>query len=198
MCIRDRTSRWQRLLTRSVSLERALFHTDGQSQHIVPIQAKYGAAVAVESLDEEHCFVLECTCAPEVLTLSTVIQEFSLVTYSQYLHQCTQAQDQARHSRPAVSQNETIPAATTLLPVTPVSEKAVAELGQFKRELQTKTSFSELSAPLQALLKRFSERYSLSSPAQQLISSAQQLISRVLFVLKFLSLIHISEPTRPY
>lgn len=90
------TSRWQQLLVNDVNQSRTLFHTDGQADKLVQIQAQYGDKIRVESLDEEHLFVLECI--PHIgdaLSLSDVMSAFELVTYRQYIQQCTSAQLEA-------------------------------------------------------------------------------------------------------
>ena len=41
------------------NLDKRLFHTDGQTQHIVPMQTRYGTGSSVETFTEEHLFTLE-------------------------------------------------------------------------------------------------------------------------------------------
>lgn len=88
------TSRWGRLATAALDLDMRLFHTDGQSQHILPIQARYGARLRVETLTEEHVFTLSS--ADPGLEVSQVIAEYGLVELDAYLARCTRAQDEAR------------------------------------------------------------------------------------------------------
>lgn len=73
-----------------------LFHTDGQADKIVRIQAKYGSQVLIESLCEEHLFVI----APleSSIAINTIVDEFELVPYTEYIKQCTTAQAQKRLS----------------------------------------------------------------------------------------------------
>ena len=71
------TSRWGRLATADLDLDMRLFHTDGQSQHILPIQARYGTRLKVETLTEEHIFTLSS--ADPGLEVAEVIAEFGLI-----------------------------------------------------------------------------------------------------------------------
>ena len=72
-----------------------LFHTDGQADKIVRIQAKYGSEVLIESLCEEHLFVINCEGS---IPINTIVDEFELVPYTEYIKQCTTAQAQKRLS----------------------------------------------------------------------------------------------------
>src|SRR6266542_3066464 len=53
------TSRWGRLAAYDLDLDKRLFHTDGQHQQIVPMQARYGSRLRIESHTEEHLFTIE-------------------------------------------------------------------------------------------------------------------------------------------
>lgn len=84
------TSRWSRIATAELDLDKRLFHTDGQAQHILPIQTRYGLSVSLETFTEEHLFTLE-SCNPD-LSVDDIKAEFNLVEYKDYLARCTQAQ----------------------------------------------------------------------------------------------------------
>jgi predicted amidohydrolase len=88
------TSRWGRLATAALDIDMRLFHTDGQSQHILPIQTRYGARLKVETFTEEHIFTLSST--DPSLEVDQVIAEYGLVEFNTYLARCTRAQDEAR------------------------------------------------------------------------------------------------------
>ena len=88
------TSRWGRLAICDVDLDKRLFHTDDQAQHILQIQTRYGARVRVETLTEEHLFTLEST--DPSLDIEDVVREFGLVEYQNYIARCTRAQQAAR------------------------------------------------------------------------------------------------------
>ena len=77
-----------------------LFHTDGQADKIIRIQAKYGSEVLIESLCEEHLFVISCEGA---IVINTIVDEFELVPYTEYIKQCTTAQAQKRLSAEQVA-----------------------------------------------------------------------------------------------
>jgi predicted amidohydrolase len=93
------TSRWSQLALAELDLDKRLFHTDGQAQHILAMQARYGSAIRVESFSEEHVFTLESR--DPALSLDEVIAAFGLVEYEAYIARCTAAQQEAR--RPLAS-----------------------------------------------------------------------------------------------
>jgi predicted amidohydrolase len=88
------TTRWGRLAVCDLDLDRRLFHTDGQYDKILALQARYGARVRVETLGEEHLFTLECL--DPALTPDAVIAEFGLTEYADYIEDCTRVQQQTR------------------------------------------------------------------------------------------------------
>jgi predicted amidohydrolase len=88
------SSRWGRLAIGELDLGQRIFHTDGQAQHILGIQRRYGSRVRVGSLTEEHLFTLESN-DPD-LTPDQVAAEFGLVDYETYIARCSAVQDQAR------------------------------------------------------------------------------------------------------
>ncbi len=88
------SSRWDRLALHTLNLDKRLFHTDGQMQHILPIRERYGARLRLEAFTEEHLFTLESL--DPALSLQEVIAEFGLVEYRAYIARCTTAQQQAR------------------------------------------------------------------------------------------------------
>jgi beta-ureidopropionase len=99
--IMAQTSRWGRLATYDLNLDKRLFHTDGQHQQIVPMQAKYGGRIRVESYTEEHLFTLE-SLDPD-LAVDEVIRDFKLVEYKSFLDRCAKVQmaAQPRIAEPA-------------------------------------------------------------------------------------------------
>jgi hypothetical protein len=88
------TSRWGRLAAAALDLDMRLFHTDGQSQHILPIQARYGTRLKIETLTEEHIFTLSS--ADPGLEVAGVSAEYGLTELDAYLARCTRAQEDAR------------------------------------------------------------------------------------------------------
>jgi predicted amidohydrolase len=81
------TSRWSRIAFCEMNLDRAVFHTDLQMEKIQKIQQKYGSAIKVRTYTEEHLFILENEVDGK--TIQDIIQEFDLVTYSDYIARCT-------------------------------------------------------------------------------------------------------------
>jgi predicted amidohydrolase len=88
------TSRWSRLAVHRLSLDKRVFHTDQQAHLLLPIQARYGDRIRLDSLTEEHLFTIE-SLAPD-LEVDQVIREFGLVDYRAYLDRCERSQDRAR------------------------------------------------------------------------------------------------------
>jgi hypothetical protein len=88
------TSRWGRLATCDLNLDKQIFHTDGQMQHILPIQTRYGPRVRLETFTEEHLFTLESN--DPTLSVADIVAAFGLVNYSDYVARCTAAQVQMR------------------------------------------------------------------------------------------------------
>lgn len=88
------TSRWGRIAVADLDLDKRLFHTDGQMQHILPIQTRYGSRVSVETLGEEHMFTLSSS--DDTLSVDEIIAEFGLVEYGDYVARCTRAQASTR------------------------------------------------------------------------------------------------------
>jgi beta-ureidopropionase len=95
------TSRWGRVTTADINLDKRWFHTDGQMHKILQIQERYGRRVRVETYGEEHIFTLE-SLDPE-LSEDEVVEAFGLVDYDDYVTRCTTAQQKSvrESSRPA-------------------------------------------------------------------------------------------------
>ena len=88
------SSRWNHLASHNLNLDKRLFHTDGQMQQILPIQARYGQRIRLEAFTDEHLFTLESN-DPE-LPVEQIIEEFGLVDYESFLALCTAVQERAR------------------------------------------------------------------------------------------------------
>ncbi len=86
------TSRWSRVICCDLNLDRAIFHTDNQMQKIAEIQKKYGNTVVVKTFTEEHLILIENNIPGK--TIADVAQEFNLITYKNYIRQCTQFRQQ--------------------------------------------------------------------------------------------------------
>ena len=88
------TSRWGRLATCDLNLDKRLFHTDLQADKLLAIQTHYGQRIRLETFTEEHLFTLESQ--DPNLSLDEVVAEFGLVDYQTYIDRCTMVQGQAR------------------------------------------------------------------------------------------------------
>jgi predicted amidohydrolase len=89
------TSRWGRLTSWEMDLDKRWFHTDGQGEKIVAVQTRYGARVRVETLGEEHMFSIESR--DPTLDADEIVTSLGLVEYADYIARCTSAQQ--RHRR---------------------------------------------------------------------------------------------------
>jgi predicted amidohydrolase len=90
------TSRWGRIATCDLNLDKRLFHTDLQSGKLLAIQTRYGERICLETFTEEHLFTLESS-DPD-LSIDQVIAEFGLVDYQSYINRCTTVREQAQVS----------------------------------------------------------------------------------------------------
>ncbi len=88
------TSRWNRLLVSDLNLDRMLFHTDRQMGKIKEIQLKYGDKVVIRTYTEEHLLLLENLVAGK--SVEDIAKEFGLVSYSEYIYECTSTQKSHR------------------------------------------------------------------------------------------------------
>lgn len=86
------TSRWSRVVCCDLNLDRGLFHTDKQMDQIAEIQKKYGSNVIVKTFTEEHLIIIENNLPGK--SISDIAQEFNLVSYKDYIRQCTKYRDQ--------------------------------------------------------------------------------------------------------
>ena len=77
-----------------LNLDKRLFHTDGHYDRLLPILARYGKRVRIETLTEEHLFTLESS-DPE-LDVEAIIAEFGLTEFDTFIGRCTEAQQAAR------------------------------------------------------------------------------------------------------
>ncbi|MBA3518298.1 MAG: carbon-nitrogen hydrolase family protein [Rhizobiales bacterium] len=84
------TSRWGRVATADINVDKRWFHTDGQMQAILAIQDHYGKRVRIETYGEEHIFTVES--ADPGLGEQEIVERFALVDYDTYVARCTAAQ----------------------------------------------------------------------------------------------------------
>jgi beta-ureidopropionase len=99
------TSRWSRIVTHRLGLDKRVFHTDLQAHLIMPIQARYGEDIRVESFTEEHIFTIE-SLSPDV-EVDDIVREFGLVDLHRYIERCDRRQTAARQIRDVPAPVET-------------------------------------------------------------------------------------------
>ncbi len=92
------TSRWGRLTSWDMDMDKRWFHTDGQAEKIVAVQARYGERVRVETLGEEHMFSIESR--DRSLEADEIIAALELVEYADYIARCTSAQKSHQRHEP--------------------------------------------------------------------------------------------------
>lgn len=85
------TSRWSRVACCDLNFDRVLCHTDGQMGRVAEIQARYGTGVQVKTFTEEHLMLVE-NFLPD-RTIQDIVQEFGLVSYQDYIAECTRFRD---------------------------------------------------------------------------------------------------------
>lgn len=90
------TSRWSRVVFWNLNLDREIYHTDQQMQTVAEIQKKYGDRVPVKTLTEEHLMLIENDLPGK--SVADIAQEFDLVTYKDYIQQCTRFRDHSLDS----------------------------------------------------------------------------------------------------
>jgi len=96
------TSRWGRLITRDIDMDKRWFHTDNQAEKIVAAQTRYGERIGVETFGEEHVFSIE-GCDP-TLDADELIRALGLVEYDEYIARCTRAQKRHRRASGPVAE----------------------------------------------------------------------------------------------
>jgi predicted amidohydrolase len=92
------TSRWGRIATLDLNLEKQLFHTDCHAHLLLPMQERYGDRVRIETFTEEHLFTLE-SLDPQ-LSIGDIVSEFGLTDYLAYIDRSARKQEAARSNRP--------------------------------------------------------------------------------------------------
>ncbi len=88
------TSRWNRLASCDLNLDKRLFHTDGQADRLLAIQAQYGRRVQIETFTEEHLFTISSL--DPALSEAEIIAQYGLTDYQAFVSRSTAAQERAR------------------------------------------------------------------------------------------------------
>ena len=88
------TSKFHRLASETIDLEKRAFHIDDQVAKLHAIQMKYGSRVSAVAFSEEHVFTLESN--DPALPLAALIAEFGLETFRAYHQRAERTQDAHR------------------------------------------------------------------------------------------------------
>jgi predicted amidohydrolase len=83
----SQTSRWHRLASWDMPLQRALCHTDHQPLVLQQLQRDGGRNVRVTAFTEEHVFLVEVL--DSSLDLRSLLERHNVVTYSDYIARCS-------------------------------------------------------------------------------------------------------------
>ena len=96
------TARGNPLGTFDVNLDQRMFHTDFHLDKIMPLIERHGADLRLVSHTEEHVFTLE-SLHPK-LDIDTVIEEFGLMEFHDYIARCEKACDELRPATPTANE----------------------------------------------------------------------------------------------
>lgn len=91
------TSRWTGWTSRTIDLEKEIFHTDYQNDKLLDIQCKLGSKVSIESFSQENIFTLESN--DDEWPVEKIIKEFNLVTFREYYKKSEALQNEAKMNR---------------------------------------------------------------------------------------------------
>ncbi|HVC35109.1 MAG TPA: carbon-nitrogen hydrolase family protein [Chloroflexota bacterium] len=88
------TSRFSRLATLEIDLEKQVFHTDQNASKLLDMTTRLGRRVTMETFTEEHVFTVQSN--DQSLSVADIIKEFGLEPFRAYHARAEQVQDQAR------------------------------------------------------------------------------------------------------
>lgn len=88
------TSRFSRLVSAEIDLEKKVFHTDQNAARLLELTTHFGQRISVESFTEEHIFTLQSN-DPSV-SVEQIEGEFGLEPFREYHRRAEEAQDEAR------------------------------------------------------------------------------------------------------
>lgn len=90
------TSRWHRLATVTIDLEKELFHTDEHEAKILQIQREMGSQVTIQAFSEEHMFTLESH--DEGWPVSRIKEHYGLENFRDYHARASSVQELQRQT----------------------------------------------------------------------------------------------------
>lgn len=99
------TSRFSRLATAEIDLEKRVFHTDDNASRLLALTTELGRRVSIETFSEEHIFTLQSN--DPALSVEEIIQQFRLEPFRAYHERAKRVQDQARAAMLASSETVT-------------------------------------------------------------------------------------------
>lgn len=89
------TSRFSRLVTQEIDLEKMIFHTDRNAEKLLDLDQQLGARATVHTMSEEHVFTLESN--DPRLAAADIARQFGLEPFRAYHARAEQVQNKARH-----------------------------------------------------------------------------------------------------
>ncbi|MGO4495745.1 carbon-nitrogen hydrolase family protein [Paenibacillus sp. 2RAB27] len=76
------TSKWVRWTSKTIDLDKQIFHIDNQYNKLLEIQGRLGSKVAIESFSQENIFTIESH--DQEWSMARIQAEFKLETYREY------------------------------------------------------------------------------------------------------------------
>ena len=88
------TSRWSGWASKTIDLDKEIFHTDYQNDKLLDIQRKLGSKVSIESFSQENIFTLESNDCE--WPLERIKNEFNLISFREYHRKSEVLQNEAK------------------------------------------------------------------------------------------------------
>ncbi len=92
--ILDSTSRFSRLVTQEIDLEKQVFHTDGHTLKLLEMATHLGRRVSLHACTEEHIFTLASN--DPTLSVERIVHDFGLESFRVYHRRAERVQEAAR------------------------------------------------------------------------------------------------------
>lgn len=95
------TSRWHRFASKTIDLEKELFHIDDQVEKLMRIQLELGSRAHVEAMTEEHIFTLESH--DPAWPVARIKSEYGLESFRDYHRRAEGVQAESRNAMRVVA-----------------------------------------------------------------------------------------------
>jgi hypothetical protein len=88
------TSRFSRLVSAEIDLEKKVFHTDQNAAKLLELTTHFGRRISVESFTEEHIFTLQSN--DSSVSVEEIERDFALEPFRDYHRRAEGVQNEAR------------------------------------------------------------------------------------------------------